>query len=180
MTLIVEEHNLLNGYRFSLVEYGGVATVFGLLVAYYVMAGRLLDAMLWSGLVLNCVAIALAAWLAVRRGCPDYGWFPMRRRAFRDEVARTHPQLGRRTTLLVLTSLPPYVLAGTVLVERLVPGVTSLVGRRTAGSLTVKVDPDGSTGANTTLPPCAEATAATIARPSPAPPASRLRDASDR
>ena len=117
MTGIIHEHNALNGYRFSLLEYGLVSVGLGLLVAYYLAAGRLLDAVAWFGIVVNCAVIALFALTAIRRGAFDPGSRPLRRKDFRDRAAREHPGLGRRTGVLVVASVLPYVLAAAALLE---------------------------------------------------------------
>jgi hypothetical protein len=117
MIEIVREHNLLNGYRFTIAEYGLVGAGLGLLAAYYGAAGRYLDALVWLGIVVNCAVIAILALDALRSGATDPGMLPMRRGSFRDSVAREHPRLARRTLVLITVGLLPYLLAGSVLIE---------------------------------------------------------------
>jgi hypothetical protein len=116
---IIREHNMLNGYRFALVEYGALVVGLSALVAYYFAAARWLDAAVWLGIVANSLTIAVSAAAAIRSGAVDHGTLPMRRRAFRDAVARHHPGVGRRTSLLIVIQCIPFLLAASVTAERL-------------------------------------------------------------
>ncbi len=119
MIAIVREHNRLNGYRFSLVEYGAIALGMSVLVAYYMASARWFDAAGWLGIVANFAVIAGHALAAIRSGAVDDGTLPLRRRTFREEVARHSPGIGRRTSLLIATQCVPFLLATSVVAERL-------------------------------------------------------------
>ena len=118
MIAIVREHNLLNGYRFALVEYGVLALGLSVLVAFYLAAARWLDAVAWLGIVANFVTIAGFAVTSILSGAVDHGTLPMRDRDFRRAVARSHPGVWRRTTLLIVTQCVPFLLATSVVAER--------------------------------------------------------------
>ena len=117
MISIVREHNLLNGFRAALVEYAMVAIGLGLLAGYYLLHGRPIEAIAWLGVVTNAAAIAAFAAHSIIDGEPDFGNFPMRRRAFREAIAASHSNLGRRTSVLVVVQCVPYLLAALVVIE---------------------------------------------------------------
>jgi hypothetical protein len=119
---IIREHNTLNGLRFSALEYGVVGAGLGLLTAWYVLAGRWLEAIGWFGIVANCAVIVVIAVHAIRAGEADFGIFPMRRAEFRERIARDHPGLNGHTTVLVLGSLVPYLILVLALVDRVRSG----------------------------------------------------------
>lgn len=114
---IVEEHNLLSGHRFVILEYAAVALLLGLIGAWYVAAHRALDAAIWLGMSANCAVIALLAGASLRDGIRDFGTLPLRDSEFRRSVAREHPHLWRRTMILIAITFVPLLLAGLVLVE---------------------------------------------------------------
>jgi sulfite exporter TauE/SafE len=124
MTDIVREHNLLTGHRFVIVEYAVVGLLLGLLGLYYVAVGRLLDSFVWLGMTLNCTVVAVLAISDLRAGAEDLGILPLRRREFRQAVAREHPNLGRRTSLLIVLTFLPCVLAAAVLAEGAISRLT--------------------------------------------------------
>jgi sulfite exporter TauE/SafE len=119
MIAIIEEHNLLNGFRFAILEYLLVGLLLGLLGGWYASVGRPLDAAIWLGITVNCAAVAMLADAQLRAGARDFGTLPFRRAAFRREVLPRHPGLWRRTTALVLLSMTPLALAVLVLAETL-------------------------------------------------------------
>ena len=61
MISIIEEHNLLTGYRFVIVEYLLVGLLVGLLAQRYAVVGRPLDAVIWLGISVNSAVIVLLA-----------------------------------------------------------------------------------------------------------------------
>ncbi len=81
MTEIVHEHNELNGYRFTIAEFGGMGLVLTALVAHYAAVGRFLDAGAWFGLVVNSAAVALLALATLRDRAIDPGMLPCAARA---------------------------------------------------------------------------------------------------
>jgi hypothetical protein len=107
---IVREHNLLTGYRFVVVEYAAVSLVLGALAGYYVIVGRWLDAAVWLGIVVNCLAIGALAFRSLRAGATDHGWLPLRDAAFRRKIGADHPHLSRRATALILVTFVPFLL----------------------------------------------------------------------
>ena len=119
MISIIEEHNLLTGYRFVIVEYLLVGLLVGLLGSWYAVVGRPLDAAIWLGVSVNSAVIVLLADAKLRSGARDFGSLPFRRAAFRREVLASHRGLWRRTTLLVLLSLTPFAIAAIALAETL-------------------------------------------------------------
>lgn len=148
MIRIIEEHNLLSGYRFVIVEYVLVGLLLGLLGAWYVSVGRLIDAMIWLGMTANCLVIALIADATLRTGAADLGMLPLRHKSFRQAARRDHPGLWRRTTTLILITFVPFLLGLLVLAETLrdaLRGAPS-AARRTASSLTGGADPDRTSG----------------------------------
>jgi hypothetical protein len=127
---IIEEHNLLTGYRFVIVEYVVVGLVLGLLGAWYATVGRPLDSLTWLGMTVNCAVIALLADAQLRGGIADHGNLPFRHAAFRRAILPAHPHIWRRTTLLILVTFLPFAIAGSVLAEIVRDAVT----RRSAGT----------------------------------------------
>ena len=119
MIAIIEEHNLLTGYRFVIVEYLLVGLLLGLLGAWYATAGRMGDAAVWLGITVNCVVIVLLADAQVRGGVRDYGSLPFRKAAFRRDILPQHHGLWRRTTVMVVLSMTPFAVAALVLAESL-------------------------------------------------------------
>jgi len=117
MTGIVREHNLLTGYRFVIAEYGLVGLGVTVLVGYYLIAGRFVEAIAWFGIAVNSGIIALLAVASLRNGARDIGLLPLRERSFRETVGREHPGLGRRTLVLIAVWFAPYLLAALVLIE---------------------------------------------------------------
>jgi hypothetical protein len=116
---LIEEHNLLTGYRFVIVEYLAVGLLVGLLGGWYAAAGRPIDAAVWLGIAVNSAVIVLLADAQLRSGARDFGSLPFRRAAFRREALPGHQQLWRRTTLLVLLWFAPFAVAALVLAETL-------------------------------------------------------------
>ena len=129
MIAIIEEHNLLTGFRFVIVEYLLVGLALGLLGSWYAAVGRPLDAAIWLGMTVNCAVIVLFADAQLRSGRPDFGTLPFRDRAFRRAVGRERPHLMRRTLTLVLIQAVPLLLAALVVVESL---RDAIVGRERA------------------------------------------------
>ena len=119
MIAIIEEHNLLTGYRFVIIEYLLVGLLLGLLGSWYVAVGRMVDAAVWLGITVNCTVIVLLADAQLRSGRGDFGNLPFRRAAFRREVLPRHPGLWRRTTVLIVLSFTPFAIALLVLAETL-------------------------------------------------------------
>ena len=138
MIRVIEEHNLLTGYRFVIVEYVLVGLLLGLLVAWYAVVGRWLDAAVWLGMTVNCAVIAVLAGAQLRGGVADFGTLPFRSRAFRQEVLPAHPALLRRTTALILATFTPFALALLVLAETLRDG---LFARGAGGDGRARVSP---------------------------------------
>lgn len=119
MIAIIEEHNLLTGYRFVIVEYLLVGLLLGVLGASYAVVGRLSDAAIWLGITVNCGVVVLIADAQLRTGCHDFGSLPFRSATFRNAIRSEHPGLWRRTTALVVLSMVPLAVAVLVLIERL-------------------------------------------------------------
>jgi sulfite exporter TauE/SafE len=69
---LIEEHNVLTGYRFVIVEYVLTGLVLGLFGAWELAVGRPVDGLTWLGITANCLVIALLVGLALaeslRRG----------------------------------------------------------------------------------------------------------------
>ena len=107
---IVREHNLLTGYRFVVVEYAAVSLLLSVLAGYYLVVGRWLDAAVWLGIIVNCLAIGALAAHSLRTGATDHGWLPLRHRAFRRRIGADHPHLARRATTLILVTFVPFLL----------------------------------------------------------------------
>ncbi len=118
MTDIVREHNLLTGYRFTIVEFALVGLGLSGLVAWYLATGRFVEAVAWFGIVGNAGTMLVLAVDALRHGAMDLGPLPLRRRSFRDAVATSHPRLGRRTAVLVVALCVPYLVPVAVLAEQ--------------------------------------------------------------
>lgn len=116
---LIEEHNLLSGYRFVIIEYVVVGLLLGLLGTWYASVGRQPDAAIWLGMAVNCAVIAVLADAQLRSGVPDFGPLPMRHRAFRERVMPAHPAVWRRTAALVVVTFIPFALAILVLAETL-------------------------------------------------------------
>lgn len=119
MIAIIEEHNLLTGYRFVIVEYLLVGLALGLLGGWYAAAGRPLDAAVWLGMAVNCAVIALLADAQLRGRVRDFGSLPFRKAAFRREVLSGHRGRWRRTTLLAVLTFTPLAIAALVLAQTL-------------------------------------------------------------
>jgi hypothetical protein len=119
VTGIIEEHNLLSGYRLVVVEYLVVGLALGLLGAWYASVGRAVDAITWLGITANCLVIKLLADAQLRSGRPDLGVLALRHRAVRDAVLPEHPHLWRRTILLILVASVPFAIVLAVFVESL-------------------------------------------------------------
>jgi hypothetical protein len=117
MIRIIEEHNVLTGHRFVIVEYVLVGLVLGMLGVWYAAVGRTLDAATWLGMTVNCAVIALLADAQLRSGASDFGTLPFRRPTFRREVLPSHPGLWRRMTALIVITFIPFAIAVLVLVE---------------------------------------------------------------
>lgn len=117
MIRIVREHNELSGYRFVIVEHVLVGSGLALLGVYYLAVGRLIDAFVWLGIVVNCGLIAVLAIGDLRAGAVDRGLLPLRHRAVREAFARDHPGLQRRTLVLIAVTFVPCLLALRVVLD---------------------------------------------------------------
>ncbi len=127
---IIDEHNLLTGYRLVIFEYLLVGLLFGGLGAPYVTADRPLDAAIWLGMSANCAVILILAGASVRGAARDYGTMPLRHKRFRQMVLASHPRLWRRTVILVLLAFTPFALVGLVVCEAVLDAARGIPSSR--------------------------------------------------
>ncbi|MEW1953056.1 hypothetical protein [Terrabacter sp. NPDC080008] len=117
MLAIIREHNRLNGFIFSIAEFCLIAALLLPFVVYYWAHQRWWEAVMATGIVLNCVTISLTAVRQRARGEHQVGLRAMRRPDLRRQVAREHPSLARHTLTLTLSVLVPFLASAWALAD---------------------------------------------------------------
>lgn len=111
MLTIIREHNRLNGFAFTIAEFCVLAAVLLPFVVYYWAHQRWWEAVIATGIVLNCVPVGVTAGRQRARGEPQVGLRAMRLPELRHQIAREHPSLARNTMILTLSVLVPFLVS---------------------------------------------------------------------
>jgi|SRR6478752_1828892 len=117
MRTIIWEHNRLNGFAFTIVEFSVVCALLIPFAGYYWIHQRWWEALIATGIVLNCATIGVIAGRQTARGELEIGHGAMRSPELRHQIARDHPSLVRNTGILTLSLLVPFLVIGWSLAE---------------------------------------------------------------
>jgi hypothetical protein len=112
MLTIIRERNRLNGFAFTVAEYCVLVALLLPFVVYYWTHQRWWEALMATGIVLNCATVGVAAGRQRARGEVQVGLRAMRRPELRHQIAREHPSLARNTMILTLSLLVPFLATG--------------------------------------------------------------------
>ena len=115
----IKTHNLVNGVVFSIVEFLVTAGIIAPFVAYYVIHGGTLYAVIAIGIMLNCLTIVAFGAQQYRNKEKDTGIQHLFNEKVREQINRECPHLGNDTLILVVTILLPFVMLIWVLYELL-------------------------------------------------------------
>lgn len=118
MIRLIREHNMLNGSRFSVVEFLGMAVVVVGFAIYIASAGAAIFAIGLLGVGANCLVVAAVGIRSLREGEPDRSLGETFSPSSRARVLREHPHAQRATWALSALTLIPFVVAAAVLVGR--------------------------------------------------------------
>lgn len=117
---LIRDHNRLNGFVFSAIEFGLVATLLGGFAIAYLVQSQWIPAVVAGGIAVNCLPTVV---LAVRAKVTDetqVGWRALRESPHQLRLERPHMLAG--TLTIVGLTLVPFA------------GVTVLVVQRVTGS----------------------------------------------
>ena len=112
---MVDEHNILNGFRFVLLEFMIVVCA-ALFIGYVgLKKGQWGFEAAGLGIAVNAAAICLTVIRQIRRGEHDLGLHETYFGKRRAEIHREHPARDRHTMQLCLVFLVPFLLAAMIL-----------------------------------------------------------------
>jgi hypothetical protein len=110
MDAIIRRHNVLNGLRFSLLEFGLIALLVGIF-------RETVMALITVGITLNCLPVVVIAGHTLRTMAPGERVGSFWNRQARAQHLRENPHMLRDTPVLTGTTLLPFVGLFAVLVE---------------------------------------------------------------
>jgi len=116
----IKSHNYINGFTFSAVEFLFAALVIAPFGIYYVTHGKVFNACIAGGLVLNFLTIVFFAVNSSFKGEKSLGLSFYLNREKRKEVARTYPHLTTDTFILCIGMLIPFCLFVFSIIESLI------------------------------------------------------------
>jgi hypothetical protein len=118
MLAILHEHNILNGFRFVLIEFTLVAVVALLVGATELIHGRVVWAFGYLGIAENAGVICATAIGQMSRRELSHSNIETFFGKGRDAIRREHPHLDRHTLAIVVATLVPFLLAGLTIIDR--------------------------------------------------------------
>lgn len=108
---IIQEHNRLNGLRFSVSEFA-LVTVAALFIAFGGYRNNLGWAMVGGiGITINSLTVCLIGIRQILAREPSGSILDFRRSSHRERVGHSVPNLGRHTLVICLFTIIPFVLA---------------------------------------------------------------------
>jgi hypothetical protein len=118
----IKTHNILNGIIFSVAEFVIAALIVAPFAIYYVFHGIVLYAAIAIGIILNFLMIVAFGLRQYRNNEKDIGIQHMFNKSVRETISREYPNLSNDTSVLVITTLLPFVMFISVLYELLFKG----------------------------------------------------------
>ena len=115
----IKTHNVLNGIKFSIVEFVIIALLISPFAIYYILHAQIIYALVSEGLTLNCLTVVAIGLRQLGRKEKAIGWQKLADKQERDRIARANPHLIKDTMIITITALVPYVLIGLVAYELL-------------------------------------------------------------
>lgn len=115
MVRTIREHHVLNGLRFSIIEFLVMAALAAVLAGSAIAIRQPLLTVLLVGIVLNCLTVVALSVAWLRAGVPDQPLAATFSPTARARTLRRHPDAQRATWILAAAVLVPYlvlVLAG--------------------------------------------------------------------
>jgi len=117
MIPIIREHNMLNGLRFSVLEFLLMAVLVVGFAAYVAGTGSIVPALALLGVGTNCIVVAAVGIGSLRSGEQDRSLAATFNRSSRDRILLDHPRAQRATWILAALTLIPFAVAGAALAE---------------------------------------------------------------
>jgi len=118
MLKLIKDHNYLNGFVFSFLDYFVVICILTPFDIYYFLHGRWLFSMIATGIILNCVTISSIALRSIIKREQGIGINKIYRdKELLKKVQHEYPNLSRDTMILTVTVLIPYWIFGQVILE---------------------------------------------------------------
>lgn len=113
----IKVHNQLNGFRFSVIEFGIFILLIAPFAGYYLIHARWLFAVISLGIMLNGIPIVLYGMQALRDHVPSGRQQALLDPQQRALIHQSHPRLLGDTLLIVVSILLPFVHVGWVMAE---------------------------------------------------------------
>lgn len=115
MREMLYEHNTLNGFWFSLIEFLLVALFCLFLCAPYLITGHIVWVGIFLGIAVNAGIICMTVIEQMRRGERSSSLRETYSAKGRERVRREHPNLDRHTLQIVIATAVPFLLAFLIL-----------------------------------------------------------------
>lgn len=110
MTERIVAHNRLNGFVFSVIEFGLFSLIIVPFSIFYGFTGRWILFAISIGIVCNFLTVVTFAIMSLRSGEQSVGHRKLLNREYRAEIAKKYPHLFYDTLILTTSSLLPFVL----------------------------------------------------------------------
>ena len=118
MIRLIHEHNILNGLRFSVIEFTTMAVVVVGFAIYVVNAGSDVLVIALLGVGANCLVVAALGIRSLQAGERDRNLAATFSPSSRARILEEHPHAQRATWVLSALTLIPFVVATAVIAER--------------------------------------------------------------
>ena len=118
MREIIQRHNRLNGFTFSIIEFGIIALLVGAFATYYLLHCRVVMAIVTWGITLNCVPVVVFGFRQLMRdraSGKSIGSF-LDKKA-REQHRRENLHMLRDTMILTVGTILPFLSLTAVLFE---------------------------------------------------------------
>ena len=105
----IRRHNIINGFLFSLIEFGGIALLIGAFAIWFLLKKRYGIGFIGLGIAANCLPVAYYALRSLRRKQQSIGFLAIFDPNVRERVARQYPETAADTAVIVATTLIPFL-----------------------------------------------------------------------
>lgn len=117
MTERIVAHNRINGFTFSVIEFGLFSLIIMPFSIFYGFTERWLFLAISVGIITNCLTVVIFAVISLRSGDVSVGHWKLFNREDRAAIAKQYPHLFYDTLILTTSSLLPFVLFLAVCLE---------------------------------------------------------------
>jgi len=115
---LIREHNIVNGLRFTVIEFTVMVAVVTGFAIYFAAAGASVPAVVCLGVAANCIAVAEVSLGSLRAGEEDRSLAATFSASARARILEEHPGAQRATWLLSALTLLPFAVAIGVVIGR--------------------------------------------------------------